>query len=61
MANLYWVYNIHDRVFQSGPYPSSADATTALRKNVVKSGSRANDKVNVTKAADFEVITVTAP
>jgi hypothetical protein len=61
MANLYWVYNIKERTFQSGPYPASADATTALRKNVTKSGNRCNDKLNTVKSADFEVITVTAP
>lgn len=59
MANLYWVYNIKDRAW-NGPFPSSADATTSLRKHVTKSGNRANDKVNNTKSADFEVITVTA-
>ena len=60
MPNAYWVYNIKGKVWQSGPYPSSADATTALRRNVSKSGTSTNDKTYATKASDFEVITVTA-
>ena len=53
----FWVYDIKNKRFQSGPYPTSGDANTALRKNLTKSGTKTNDKTYAAAPADFEVIT----
>jgi hypothetical protein len=58
VANLYWVYDIKARQFLSC-HEQSADATTALRKHVGKSGSKSNEKIAGAVAANCEVITVT--
>jgi hypothetical protein len=56
----YIVWNkLEHRVEEGGPYPSSNDATAALRKAVGKSGAVVNDKKSGLAASDCEVVAVT--
>lgn len=58
MANLYWVYDIKNRSFLSA-HEASADASTAVRKHIAKSGITSNGKNEPAPSTRFEVITVT--